>query len=67
MSETVESSGLLYGTEKIAAFLNISRKAAEHLVVKRKIPTFRIGRTVCARQSTLIAALEQFEQTQPAA
>jgi hypothetical protein len=67
MTDTVESSGLLYGTEKIASFLNIARKAAEHLVVKKKIPTFRMGRTVCARQSTLIAAFERLEQDQPAA
>jgi hypothetical protein len=62
MTETTDSAGLLYGTDKIASFLNISRKAAEHLVVRKKIPTFRIGRTVCARQSTLVAALERLEQ-----
>ena len=53
---------LLYGVPKIAAFLGLTKRATYHLVEAKRIPTFKIGATVCARRATLIAALERLEQ-----
>jgi hypothetical protein len=52
---------LLYGVPKIAAFLGLTKRATYHLVETRRIPTFKIGATICARRATLIAALEALE------
>ena len=52
---------LLYGMSKIADYMGVKRSVAYHLAATQRIPVFRIGRTVCARRSTVSAALEQME------
>jgi excisionase family DNA binding protein len=47
------TADLLYGTRAIATHLGIPVRAAEHLIETRRIPFFKIGRTVCARRSRL--------------
>lgn len=44
---------LLYGLEAIGAHVGLTARQVEHLVGKGEIPTFKMGRTVCARRSTL--------------
>lgn len=44
---------LLHGVPAIAAHLNMTTKAVYHMHDQGKLPTFRMGRTVCARKSTL--------------
>ena len=44
--------------QAIAEFLGIKRSVAYHLAANQRIPTFKIGRTVCARRSKILAALE---------
>ncbi|WP_322965669.1 hypothetical protein [Sphingomonas fuzhouensis] len=46
-------SDLLYGMDAVAAHLAITKRQALHLHEKGEIPTFKMGRTVCARRSTL--------------
>jgi hypothetical protein len=46
-------SDLLHGVSAIAAHLNMTRKQVYHLHDRSQIPTFKMGRTVCARRSTL--------------
>jgi excisionase family DNA binding protein len=58
---------LLYGVTSIAEFPGVKRRAAEHLVETKRIPYFKMGKTVCARRSRLLAALEQLENKMPAA
>ena len=48
-------SDLLYGVEAIAGHLSLTKRQALHLHEKSEIPTFKMGRTVCARRSTLAA------------
>ena len=50
---------LLYGMSKIADYMGVKRSVAYHLAATQRIPVF--GRTVCARRSTVSAALEQME------
>lgn len=55
MSDTTRrlESDLLYGVESIASHLALTKRQALHLHEKGEIPTFKMGRTVCARRSTL--------------
>lgn len=55
MSGTLDpnASDLLHGVSAIAGHLSMSRKQVYHLHDRGQIPTFKIGRTVCARRSTL--------------
>lgn len=46
-------SDLLYGVDAIASHLALTKRQALHLHEKGEIPTFKMGRTVCARRSTL--------------
>ncbi len=50
-------SDLLYRVSSIAAFLGLSVRVAAHQVYQGEIPTFKMGRIVCARRSTLLAWL----------
>jgi hypothetical protein len=61
MAGTQDALDLLYGVPKIAAFLGLTQKATYHLAASRRIPTFKIGATVCARRASLVAALERLE------
>lgn len=44
---------LLYGADAIAAHLELTKRQVLHLHEKGELPTFKAGRTVCARRSTL--------------
>lgn len=60
MSDATETD-LLHGVAAIADHLSMTRKQIYHLHDRGQIPTFKVGRTVCARRSTLakhFAALE---------
>jgi excisionase family DNA binding protein len=62
---TTEDRGadLLYGVHAIAEFLGIKQRAAKHLIETRRIPFFKVGKTVCARRARILEAFEQLEQT----
>jgi hypothetical protein len=50
------ANDILRGAEQIAAFLfgdRNQRRRIYWLVQNQSLPVFRIGRTICARQSTL--------------
>jgi excisionase family DNA binding protein len=55
---TMETSDLLQGVSEIARFLNIKERTAEYWIKKGKLPVRRIGRTIIARRSRLLEALE---------
>jgi hypothetical protein len=61
MTETEPDKRLLYGTKAIAEFLGIKNRAALHLVETKRIPTFKVGRNICARPHAVLAALEALE------
>lgn len=46
---------LLYGVAAIASHLELTQRQVLHLHEKAGIPTFKMGRTVCARRSALEA------------
>lgn len=54
MSDAQESD-LLYGLEAIGKELGLGARQVQHLHDKGDLPTFKMGRTVCARRSTLAA------------
>lgn len=55
MTDARESAApdLLYGLEAIGEHVGLTARQVEHLVAKGEMPTFKMGRTVCARRSTL--------------
>jgi excisionase family DNA binding protein len=63
MTDTAQTADLLYGARAIADYLGIKQRAAEHLIETKRIPFFKIGRTVAARRSKVMAALEELEGT----
>lgn len=52
------SPELLYGLNQIGGHLGLSVRQAKHLHDESRLPTFKIGRTVCARRSDLDSWLE---------
>lgn len=55
----IDRADLLYGVPAIAEFLGLRVRQVRHLVEMGKLPTFKMGTTVCARRSTLKAWLEE--------
>jgi excisionase family DNA binding protein len=59
---------LLYGAKDIAGYLgNLTIDQVYHLISEGRLPAFKIGRTVCARTSTLDRWLEEQERATTAA
>lgn len=56
-----EASDLLYGLNAIAAYLRMRPRQAKHRALRGEIPTFKMGRSVCARKATLKAWLADRE------
>jgi hypothetical protein len=56
-----DTADLLYGVPAISRFLGLKPAAVYHLVAEKKIPAFKVGRTVCSRRSKLIAAFDELE------
>ena len=63
MTDTAENQGpdLLYGCPRIAEHLGLTEDQIYHLARMKRIPTFKVGRTLCARRSTLAAAIDELE------
>jgi hypothetical protein len=53
MTDNSAPADLLYGVPAIASFLGLPVKNTYYLIEKRRLPHFRIGKTVCARRSTI--------------
>ncbi|MEH3117092.1 MAG: DNA-binding protein [Methylorubrum populi] len=69
MSDTT-TTDLLNGVEAIAKYLRMTPRQVRHRALTGEIPTFKIGRTVCARESSLtswLAAAEAAAIHRPAA
>jgi hypothetical protein len=58
-----DTADLLYGMQAIADFLRVKRSVAYHLAATDKIPTFELGKTVCARRSKILAALDGLDSS----
>ncbi len=58
------ASDVLRGADAIAKFMGLPRRAVYHSASKGTLPVFRLGETVLARKSTLLAWIG--EQEQPA-
>ena len=61
MTDTAPASDLLYGASAIAEYLGVKPRAAYHLIETKRIPFFKIGKTLCARRSTLAARIAELE------
>lgn len=48
---------VLYGYEEIGAFLRLTARQAKHRARESGLPTFKLGRIVCARKVALNAWL----------
>lgn len=46
---------ILRGADAIAKFLGFPRRTIYHLASKNGLPHFKLGETICARRSTLMA------------
>jgi hypothetical protein len=56
------ASDLIFGADKIATTLGLTRRQIYHSAASGHLPTFRIGATICARRSTLLAWFDQQEK-----
>ena len=61
MDITETGPDLLYGMPAIAEFIGLSTAQAKHLARGHLLPTFKLGKRVCARRSTLTAWLAECE------
>lgn len=61
------ASDLLYGVPAIAKHLNLGDQQVYHLAAINRLPTFKIGRRICARKSSLDAWLAKMEAGEGAA
>jgi hypothetical protein len=64
MRDNTRPPALLYGVARIAEHIGVAEEATRHLIRKRVLPTFKIGRTVVARHDRIDAALEALERRQ---
>ncbi|MCP3439809.1 DNA-binding protein [Bradyrhizobium sp. CCGUVB14] len=65
-AHTPVASDILRGANEIAEFIygrRSARRAVYHLVEKNRIPHFRIGTSICARKSVLLAWIAAQEAT----
>ena len=62
-----QKADLLYGAPAIASYLGLTEDAVYHLARLKRLPTFRMGRTICARRSTLAAKIAELEAKSSAA
>ena len=60
-TEELTSGDLLYGVKAIADFLGMGRHQCQHRCDDKTIPTFRMGRNIVARKSTLAKWVERLE------
>lgn len=56
-----DTADLLYGVPAIAAFLELREKQVRNRIEQGAIPSFKLGRTVCARRTTLRAWIAEQE------
>ncbi|WP_107341501.1 DNA-binding protein [Agrobacterium pusense] len=49
----LNSADLIHGIEAIGSFLGITKNQAKHWAATTDMPTFKIGRSVCARRAAL--------------
>ncbi len=61
---TIQESDILTGHKAIARFLGLSPRQISWHDEQGNLPTFRIGRTVCARKSKLLQWLDELEKEQ---
>lgn len=61
MSED-QKSDLLYGVKAIADFLGLREKQCRNRIDREIIPSFRVGRSVCARKSSLQKWIDEMER-----
>jgi len=59
--DTDIASDLVFGARAIASVLGMTQRQVYHVTACSQIPTFKIGGTLCARRSTLLAWLERLE------
>jgi hypothetical protein len=57
----MDDPDVLYGVPAIALHLRLKDRQVYHLKAVHKLPTFKIGKTVCARRSTLATWIAQRE------
>ena len=58
----IETSDVLNGYIEIASFLRITVRQAKHRAAIGAIPTFKIGRSVGARRSSILNAITKAER-----
>ncbi|MCD2184208.1 helix-turn-helix transcriptional regulator [Rhizobium sp. GN54] len=65
MDDEPIAGDMLLGADAIAAFLGFTRRQVYDLTARRIMPSFKIGKTVAARKSTLRAWIEELERRAP--
>jgi excisionase family DNA binding protein len=53
------SREILRGARAIADYLGVSENTVYHMIERRQIPYFKLGRSVCVRRSHLLAQADR--------
>ncbi|MDX1240582.1 excisionase family DNA-binding protein [Sinorhizobium medicae] len=56
------AADMLRGADAIAQYMGLPRRSVYHAISKGHLPCFRLGETVCARKTTLLAWIAGQEQ-----
>lgn len=59
-----EAPDLLMGVLAIAEFMGVKKRQAQHQIDEGRWPTFRMGKVICARRSSLREWLAKAEAAQ---
>ena len=62
MNQPEPELDILSGHKAISTFLGLTTRQVEWHDEKGNLPTFKLGRTVCARKSKLLAWVQEQEQ-----
>ena len=54
---------ILRGARAIADYLGVTENTVYHMIERRQIPFFKIGRSVCVRRSHLLAQADKLMQS----
>ena len=59
--DTDSDADLLYGVPAIAEFMGVRERQCRSRIAAGYIPSFKMGKTICARKSAIKAKIAEYE------
>ncbi|KAA0576817.1 helix-turn-helix domain-containing protein [Azospirillum sp. Sh1] len=57
----VLADDILKGVKDIAKFTGLTERSVYHIAAAGRLPVFKLGATICARKSTILAWIQEQE------